>query len=179
MLHLSSADFAQGTLIISTPGNYKLCEDIVFSPNAPAPGALPAEDAFDPTFGGTYATNEYGLGFFTAISIETSGVSLYLDNFKIEQSAGHALMQRFFSIIEFASSPFISGAGPAQFVGPAGFAAASNVQVLGPGTLGRSSHHGKFLSFHLLYVSVQPLSPSLMPNLQLTQVSMGTRTRMY
>lgn len=46
-------------------------------------------------------------------------------------------------MIELADSPFIQGAGPAQFVGESNqLNAASNVQILGPGTIGRSSHHG-------------------------------------
>lgn len=62
----------------------------------------------------------------------------------MEQSVGHALFQRFFALIELNSSPFSPGVGPAQFVGDGDtFAAASNVRILGPGTLGRSSHHGK------------------------------------
>ena len=57
-------------------------------------------------------------------------------------------MQRFFAVIELASSPFIPGVGPAQFVSGNGTAyiAANNVNILGPGTIGRSSHHGKYIS---------------------------------
>ena len=52
-------------------------------------------------------------------------------------------MQRFYSNIELASAPFIAGTGPAQFVGEGDeFHAASNVRIIGPGTLGRASHHG-------------------------------------
>ena len=59
-------------------------------------------------------------------------------------------MQRYFAFIELASSPFISTAGPAQFVGEGEvFAPASHVQILGPGTNGRSSHHGKY-SMHII-----------------------------
>ena len=138
----SLVDFETGTLIITTPGVYKLCEDITFNPNAPAPGDLPGEDAFDPIYSGEYEENEYGLGFFSAISIATSDVTIHLNDFKIEQSAGHALMQRFFAIIELASSPFLPAVGPAQFVTDS-FEPASNVKILGPGVIGRSSHHGK------------------------------------
>ena len=53
-------------------------------------------------------------------------------------------MQRFFAVIELASSPFISAKGPAQFVSNNGaaFKAANNVKIFGPGVIGRSSHHG-------------------------------------
>lgn len=133
-------------MIISSPGVYKLCENIAFGPNGPTGGLMPGEDAFDPVFNGSFSTNEYGLGFFAAISITSSDVTIHLNDFTIEQSAGHALMQRFFAVIELASAPFISSVGPAQFVGEGEvFDPASNVQILGPGTIGRSSHHGKFI----------------------------------
>jgi hypothetical protein len=101
--HSRAAHFDTGTFIIRDKGNYKLCEDIVFHPNGPAPGEVPAEDAFDPIFDlnedGTdeYDKNKFGLGYFSAIAIATLDVSLYLDKFSIEQSAGHALFQRFSS----------------------------------------------------------------------------------
>lgn len=141
---LYTDDFIMGTKIISTPGVYKLCGDITFDPNAPLFGETPSENAFDPTFE-TYAKNEFGLGFFAALAIACDDVTLYLNGYTIEQSAGHALMQRFFAVIELANSPFIPGAGPAQFVsnGGAAYAAANNVNIYGPGTIGRSSHHGK------------------------------------
>eukprot|EP00581_Thalassiosira_minuscula_P019780 CAMPEP_0183733064 /NCGR_PEP_ID=MMETSP0737-20130205/40061_1 /TAXON_ID=385413 /ORGANISM="Thalassiosira miniscula, Strain CCMP1093" /LENGTH=655 /DNA_ID=CAMNT_0025966237 /DNA_START=81 /DNA_END=2048 /DNA_ORIENTATION=- len=140
---LKQADFVNGTKIISTPGVYKLCENIQFGPNAPEWGQVPDEDAFDPNYDGTYKTHEFGLGFFSAICIASSDVTLYLNGHKIEQSPGHALMQRFFAVIELASSPFISGAGPAQFVDEEqGFVAAKNIVISGPGIIGRSSHHG-------------------------------------
>jgi hypothetical protein len=138
----STADFTIGTLIIDTPGPYRLCEDITFDPNAPTGGQSPAE-AFDPDFG-VYSENTYGLGYFAAIVIAADGVDLYLDGHTLEQSAGHALMQRFFANIELSSSPFLPSVGPAQFVGDDDtFVAATNVRILGPGVIGRSAHHGK------------------------------------
>lgn len=146
------ADFESGTKIITCPGQYKLCENIVFNPNAPLPGQTPSEDAFDPIFPGEYDEHAYGLGFFAAIAIASSNVELYLNGFTIEQSEGHALFQRFFSLIELADSPFIKNAGPAQFVGDDDyFQAASNVVIVGPGVLGRSSHHGEY---HIIYIKV-------------------------
>ena len=138
---------------------YKLCEDISFGPNGPEPGSVPGEDAFDPVFDKEYRTNEFGLGFFSALCIASSDVTLYLNHFKIEQTAGHALMQRFFSVIELASSPFIADAGPAQFIGEdISFAPATNVNILGPGLIGRSAHHGMSTfvcsSCHLSLLSV-------------------------
>ena len=139
-------NFDDGTFIIDRPGAYKLCEDITFGPNGPAPGQTPAADAFDPIFDGTYDENAFGLGFFAAIAIASPNVDLYLNEHTIQQSRGHALMQRFFAVVELASAPFISGVGPAEFVGDATLEAASNIRIVGPGTIGRSSHHGKLLS---------------------------------
>jgi hypothetical protein len=138
---LTNADFATGTKIIDTPGQYMLCEDIVFDPNGPAAGEVPGEDAYDPDFS-VYDVNAYGLGFFAAIAITASDLELYLNCHTIEQSAGHALFQLFFAVIELASAPFIPNAGPATFALADSFKAASNVKIQGPGTIGRSSHHG-------------------------------------
>ena len=141
-----SDDFSDGTLIISTSGKYQLCEDIVFDPNGPQPGQVPPDDVYDPVFpSDIYDENAFGLGFFSAIAIATSNVEIDLNGYTIEQSPGHALMQRFFAVIELAGAPFIANAGPAQFVGEDdSLRAASNVRIVGPGTIGRSSHHGEF-----------------------------------
>lgn len=140
---LRVADFTGGTLVIDTAGLYRLCEDITFNPNPPSDTVSPA-DAFDPIeYGGLYDENSFGLGFFAAIAITADNVTLYLNGHTLEQSEGHALMQRFYAHIELNNSPFIPGAGPAQFVGQdEEFRAPSNIRILGPGTLGRASHHG-------------------------------------
>ena len=139
---VAAADFEKGTLIIDTPGSYRLCEDISFYPNPPSEGLSPAE-AMVPTDFASYDENNFGLGFFAAIAIAADNVDLYLNGHTLQQSEEHALMQRFYANIELNNSPFIPGAGPAQFVGENGnFHASSNLRILGPGTLGRSSHHG-------------------------------------
>ena len=141
-LLFDTADFATGTLIIDKPGAYRLCEDITFHPNPPSETVSPAE-AFAPEFGDLYDENSFGLGFFSAIAIAADDVDLYLNGHTLEQSKGHALIQRFYANIELNNSPFIADAGPAQFVGEGDtFHASSNVRIIGPGTLGRSSHHG-------------------------------------
>ena len=122
---------------------YKLCEDITFDPVGPF--GAPSEFMYDPVFDATYTENAFGLGFFAAIVIEASDVTLRLNGHTIKQSPGHALMQRFFAVIELADSPFIPGAGPADFVGPNTFEPAKNVKITGPGTIGLSSHHGTFV----------------------------------
>jgi hypothetical protein len=132
-VHLTNADFATGTVRITTPGLFVLTEDVVFEPN---PGNdhrpdLPAQTQ--------YAGRPFTLGFFAAISVESVNVVLDLGGHSIRQSTIHALQQRFFSVIELASAPFISGQGPADF-GPD--PDAPQGLVIENGTIGRSSHHG-------------------------------------
>ncbi|MCB1742216.1 MAG: hypothetical protein KDK91_17715 [Gammaproteobacteria bacterium] len=86
-----------------------------------------------------YDPSGFGLGFFAAIVITADGVVLDLNGHTIEQSAEHALLQRFFSVIELAEQPFKPGQGPADF--GAAMASARNV-VIKNGTIGRSAHHG-------------------------------------
>ncbi|MFL0801975.1 MAG: right-handed parallel beta-helix repeat-containing protein [Agarilytica sp.] len=81
----------------------------------------------------------FGLGFFAAIVIQANGVVLDLNGHTIEQSEEHALLQRFFSVIELAEQPFIPAQGPADFGNE--IIAAKNV-VIKNGVIGRSSHHG-------------------------------------
>lgn len=82
----------------------------------------------------------FGLGFFAAIVITSkAGVVLDLNGYTLEQSAEHALLQRFFSVIELAEQPFIPAQGPADFGDS--IVSAENV-VIKNGTVGRSSHHG-------------------------------------
>ena len=86
-----------------------------------------------------YDPAAYGVGFFAAIAIQADHVVLDLNGFTIEQSAEHALLQRFFSVIELADQPFVPSQGPAGFGDE--LTAAHNVKILN-GTIGRSSHHG-------------------------------------
>lgn len=134
---INQADFDIGTLIIDTPGVYELCEDIVFKPNPPPSGGSPL-DAFQPNYD-IYDEKNYGLGFFAAISIVASGVEIHLNGHTISQSPEHALMQRFFALIELGSSPFLENTGPHNF---GTYVPATDVKILGPGTMGLSSHHG-------------------------------------
>ena len=138
---ITQANFDVGTFIIDQPGTYKLCEDIVFKPVPYGFVTGSPIDQFVPNFDdGTYDENAFGLGFFSAIAIATSGVDLYLDCHTLQQSAEHALLQRFYANIELASSPFLPATGPHNFGDS--FVPATDVSIIGPGTLGRSSHHG-------------------------------------
>lgn len=86
-----------------------------------------------------YDPSAYGVGFFAAIAIEADDVVLDLDGHTIEQSAEHALLQRFFAVIELNDQPFLPGQGPSGFGDEV--VAASNVTIKN-GTIGRSAHHG-------------------------------------
>lgn len=100
-------------------------------PQGSSQPAGPTTPTFDPA--------AYGLGFFAAIVIAADHVTLDLGGHRIEQSAEHALLQRFFSVIELADAPFIPRQGPASF--SAGLTSATNV-LIHNGTIGRSAHHG-------------------------------------
>ena len=143
--HLTQADFEEGTLIINTSGTYILQEDISFNPQS---ASLLKTDASRASFplrsqmkssGGIYDDAAYYLGFFAAIVVQTNNVVIDLNGFRLEQSAEHALLQRFFSIIELANMPFLPTQGPHTFGSE--FIAAKNVTIRN-GVLGRSAHHG-------------------------------------
>ncbi len=141
---LYQSDFEEGTYIIDTPGVYRLAEDISFNPNSPA---MLGTDAYGAGFprpeqlapSGPYDPKAFGIGFFAAIAITAEGVVLDLAGHTIAQSEEHALLMRFFAVIELADQPFIPTQGPSDF-GPQ-LLSAKNV-VIKNGTIGRSSHHG-------------------------------------
>jgi hypothetical protein len=124
---LSQADFADGTYQISEPGIYRLSENISFNPH---PVGSPGEDGVTPldayhaglpfrsqlgTGDGQFDPAAFGLGFFAAITIAADDVTLDLNGHTIEQSAEHALLQRFFAVLELADRPFVPGQGPHGF----------------------------------------------------------------
>lgn len=133
-VHLTTRDFEHGTLRITTPGEYRLTENIVFSPN-PRMNGVPTPEQRQ----GHYASKAYHLGFFTAIAVECDNVLIDLQGFTLEQSALHQKQQRFYSNIELSSSPFPAGAGPSNFGPPT---QPCNNVIVRNGVLGRSAHHG-------------------------------------
>lgn len=98
--------------------------------NAFTPGG-PLDARYDPA--------AYGIGFFAAIAIAANGVVLDLNGHTIEQSAEHALLQRFFAVIELSDQPFIPSQGPFDFGSDLD---GSRRVTIENGTIGRSSHHG-------------------------------------
>ena len=143
---LRQSDFNFGTYRIRESGRYRLGENISFKPNGDTNFRPKASQAsLYPTSG---AEGAYRLGFFAAITVETSDVVLDLNGFSLDQHRDHALQQRFFSLIELADQPFIPRQGPADF--GSSILAASKV-VVQNGRLGLSSHHGIHGNDNLYY----------------------------
>lgn len=148
---LKNSDFSQGTYRITEPGVYRLSEDISFNPHPVGSldhrgevlDSYKAGRPFRTQYGfgkkDKYDPKAYGIGFFAAIAVESDNVTIDLNGFRLEQSAEHALHQRFFAVIELANQPFIPNQGPSDF--GSDFVAAKHVTVKN-GTIGRSSHHG-------------------------------------
>ena len=144
LTELYQSDFVHGTYIIDEPGIYRLAEDISFNPNSmdllgtdAYHAGFPLPTQFAPA--GPYDPSAFGIGFFAAISITAENVILDLAGHVIEQSEEHALLQRFFAVIELADQPFVPNQGPADFGGD--LKSAKNV-IIKNGTIGRSAHHG-------------------------------------
>lgn len=148
---LRNEDFRNGTYRITEPGVYRLSENISFNPH-PAGSLNDRGETLDSYRAGRpfrsqygfgkrdkYDPKGYGIGFFAAIAVESDDVTIDLNGFRLEQSAEHALHQRFFAVIELANKPFIPKQGPSDF--GSDFIAAKRVTVKN-GTIGRSAHHG-------------------------------------
>jgi len=123
--YLSGKDFLQGTYRIQKSGLYCLTEDIIFAPrsrsrldtlNSPnAAGLYFPTDANKYPGSAEQKDGSFALGFFTAISIERSNVEINLNGYKIEYSPDFYIQQRFGSLIEIATQPFLPGVGPTDF----------------------------------------------------------------
>eukprot|EP00484_Ammonia_sp_Unknown_P020063 CAMPEP_0197030868 /NCGR_PEP_ID=MMETSP1384-20130603/10007_1 /TAXON_ID=29189 /ORGANISM="Ammonia sp." /LENGTH=1847 /DNA_ID=CAMNT_0042460297 /DNA_START=328 /DNA_END=5871 /DNA_ORIENTATION=- len=157
IVYLSNADFLHGTYRITDPGIYILSENIELNFNAPtdeqrqdeafSPNSyeyfywLPRSDGTqdDEYMGASTWNGPYQLGFFTAVTVETSNVVIDLNGFEIGMSDEFYLQQRFFSIFELAAKNFVAGQGPVDF-GPF-LNPATNV-VIKNGVIGKATHHG-------------------------------------
>ena len=150
VVEINQTHFLTGTLRIKQSGYYKLTENIVFNPN-PSKwdyvklvgkdwNPTPLQTGGGPT--ASYPTMPFGpyhLGFFAAIAVEANNVIIDLNGFSLSQSVEHYLQQRFFSLIELASSPFIPKQGPSNFGTTVFFPQYVKVKN---GNLGLSSHQG-------------------------------------
>ena len=134
--YLSQKDFDNGPLIIRKSGTYRLETDIIFSPfqnNCGKPTkkwlkGLPAEER-----------DAYVLGIFAGIVIKADNVCLDLNGRTFKTSELFFIQQTFYSHVELASTPFISGQGPANF--GEDVLEANQVSITN-GTFGLSAHHG-------------------------------------
>lgn len=135
VVYVKNEDFENGPLRIKAPCIVKFQETVVFSPN---PG-----DDFFPTpaqLENEYEKFSYRLGFFTAITVETTEpVIIDLNGYTLAASELFAVQQRFHSLIELGDQPFNPNTGPADF--GADIRVAKNVWIKN-GTLGRTAHHG-------------------------------------
>jgi len=146
-VELYADDFTQGTYRITTPGYYKLMEDVELNMNAPDNFDSPnAEGAWYPTseqnvhYEGSDDSfvGAFSMGFFAAFTVECSDVTIDLNGYELKMSKEFYLQQRWFSIIEIGSKAFISGQGPGNF---GAFLTSSNNVVIQNGILGLTSHH--------------------------------------
>merc|ERR1719242_1631775 len=124
-------------------------EDIIFDFNAPEDFSTPYEGELQwwPTSDqsetypgvGSYR-DEYSLGFFAGITVETDNVVIDLNGFTVAQSEAFYFQQRFFSCIALKSVAFPLQMGPVPMFG-SNPQYATNV-VIKNGNVGLSSHHG-------------------------------------
>lgn len=119
---LRARDFASGPVRLHRPVTALLAEDVAFDPST------------KPTTGDGLA---HSRGWICAIAIESSDVVLNLNQKRIEQTARHALLVRFFATILIGSSLFrLPTQGPFNM---GGSACIERVSIRN-GLLGRSSH---------------------------------------
>ena len=98
---------------------FKLGSNISFNASPPAAvtaeGVWAAGDVPTNVLGSFYPHASFGLGWFTAIACSAKDVVIDLQGYTISQSPTHQLLQRFYSNIELADSPFEVGQGPHDF----------------------------------------------------------------
>jgi len=151
---LYQKDFLYGTYRITKSGTYTIMEDIIFNFNAPdnfiagetSPNGIDTyawwpnpSTQHDIYIGSGEYHGPYFLGFFAGITIECDNVILNLNDHELKMSKEFYTQQRFFSLIELASQPFMPSQGPGMFgTDPK---TPSNV-IIKNGKLGLTSHHG-------------------------------------
>jgi len=132
---LRNKDFEPGTYIIDKPGIYVVQEDIIFEPITPGHIPLPTCQKYS-------KANGYWLGFFAAIAIAADDVIIDLNGHSISMSIKFAFTQRFFSIIQLGSKPFLASQGPPQFKSLSVDPIIANRVEIKNGVLGLSTHMG-------------------------------------
>lgn len=129
---ISEDDFKKGPLIVDSPVVIKLKGNIRMEPCKDNDFQLKTSDDRhdDPPF---------SLGMFAGIIVKSKYVFIDLCGYYLGMSELFALEQRFFSVIELASTPFIPGQGPGNF---GDSIESGSWCMVYNGTIGRSSHHG-------------------------------------
>jgi hypothetical protein len=102
VIPMYNSDFLQGTYVIDKPGTYVLQEDVVFEPITPNHMPLPNCTKYT-------QDNGYWLGFFAAIAVTANDVVIDLNKFSIGMSKKFLAFQRFFTVIQLGSKPFLFG----------------------------------------------------------------------
>mmetsp|Transcript_100929 Transcript_100929/g.325812 ORF Transcript_100929/g.325812 Transcript_100929/m.325812 type:complete len:747 (-) Transcript_100929:67-2307(-) len=131
--------FEKGTLMIEDPGTYELTEDVHFEPEEFQGTLFP-----DPNSQEHPQTGGFFLGFFAAVAIAADHVVFDCKGHSIQMTPRFHKEQRFFSIFELGSRPFISAVGPPQFANPllsSGLIRFANNVTIQNCRLGLSSHH--------------------------------------
>ena len=144
--YLYSSDFEFGTYRIKKPGRYILMEDILFNPNSGSTGDAnddnkawrPHSNQQDSYPGAGQYRDPYFMGFFAAITVETSDVIIDLNDHTLAMDEIFYYQQRWFTLISLTSQYYLPGQGNG-FLG-ANPQFASNV-VIKDGILGLTSHH--------------------------------------
>ena len=145
MVYLYQDDFTEGTYRILESGTYIIMEDIVFDFNSGTGneiGAwLPHNDQANlyPGAEDNHWRDPYFMGFFAGITVECDNVVIDLNGKTLSQSIEFYYQQRWFSLIELSSQPFLASQGPG-FFGPSPVFS-TNVEIFN-GRLGLTAHHG-------------------------------------
>ena len=144
---LKQSDFDDGTVRITASGTYCFGEDIVFNPLAQRedPNAIgayfPRNNAYFPG-SADQSAGQFGLGFFAAITIEASDVTIDLFGHSLSYGFEFYLQQRWGALIEIANSAFLDAVGPFDFIDADSepFVNVQNIQIKN-GVFGLTSHH--------------------------------------
>ena len=147
--NLYQKDFQYGTYRILKPGIYNIMEDIIYDFNPGLDMNHPNseyDDSWWPNsnqsdiYPGAYDTrDEYFMGFWAGISIETDNVTLNLNGYELKMSKAFYYQQRFFANIALKSFVFSLNQGPGIFGANPKF---PNNIIIKNGIVGLSSHHG-------------------------------------
>lgn len=163
-VYLSKTDFEEGTYRIKESGTYILTENIVFNPHSlsekdilegispNSEGAwMPYSEQYDEYPGADDNDGWYWMGFFSAITVESSNVVIDLGGYTIAMDPTFYYQQRYFIGIHISNKPFADTQGP-TWSGVGQIRELSNIEIKN-GTIGLSSHIGiRGIECHSIYL---------------------------